>query len=220
MTSSQQTWEIEKGQREARRGDTQGRRPDFRNESTQLRRNPHGENRQHSGQRASTAPERWAGACGLRCGACIWTNVISSYRYQETRGTESNCMRVQLGQTVDKRYKETKNPAATSKVSGAKAGSCSHPLHTTPRSGWADHPGHLSGLTLGPATALTHLRNQLTRLLGERAGHPSLVPPSTAARAPVKPRLNFSPDLSSVPTDGDGPAPGWSPKEQVGRRGQ
>ena len=122
MTSSQQTWEIEKGQREARRGDTQGQRPDFRNESTQLRRNPHGENRQHSGQRASTAPERWAGACGLRCGACIWTNVISSYRYQETRGTESNCMHAQLGQMMNNKLQKGQNPTATSEVLESKQG--------------------------------------------------------------------------------------------------
>ena len=157
----------------------------------------------------------------LRCRTSTWTNVVSSYRYQETRGTKSNCLHVQLGQIVDKRYKKTKNPTATSKVSGAKAGPGSHPLHTIARKGWADHPGHLSGPTPGPAAALTHLRNQLARLPRKRAGHPLLVlPPSTAARVPIQPCLNFSPDLSSIPTDGHGRASGWSQKEQVGHKGQ
>ena len=107
-------------------------------------------------------------------------------KHKETVGVEIIMCISSWSKFWTKKYKKTKNPTATSKVSGAKAESCSHPLHTTPRSGWADHPGHLSGLTLGPATALTHLRNQLTRLLGERAGHPSLVPPLHCSTSPSK----------------------------------
>ena len=61
-------------------------------------------------------------------------------------GTKINCMHVQLGQILDKRYKETKTPLVTSKEPEAKVGYCTCPLHIK---GWANHLSHPSSLTPG-----------------------------------------------------------------------
>ena len=58
-------------------------------------------------------------------------------------------MLVQLDQILDPQNPERpKYPAesfeepGTETVSGAKAGYCKHPLHSTSPRGWADHLGH------------------------------------------------------------------------------
>ena len=53
-------------------------------------------------------------------------------KYKETVGTKSNCVRVQLGQMLDKRYKETKNSTATLEELGAKGGYYACSLHSIP----------------------------------------------------------------------------------------
>ena len=226
MTSSQQTWETEKGQHTSHGSPERSGERWHSGTETRFQKRKHTITKKsmwwkqrtlRSVSIHSTREMRWA--WGLRCRACTWTNVISSYRYQETRGTKNNCMRVQLGQSVDKRFKKTKNSTATSKVSGQRQGPAHTPCtHHHEEGGQTTQDTSLAWpLDLSPPSP----RNQLTRLLGGRAGHVLLVLPcSTAAWAPVKPCLNFSPDLSSIPTDGDGLAPGWPQKEQVGHKGQ
>ena len=64
---------------------------------------------------------------------------------KEIVGTKNNCRHVQLGQTLDKRYKETRKATchfrgawSKCRVSGAKAGYWACPLDTTPPTGWAN----------------------------------------------------------------------------------
>ena len=179
MTSSQQTWEIEKGQytwfSREKRGEATLRDRDqipekkahnyeeiqvVKTENTQVREHP-----QH--QRDALGPGT------LRCRTSTWTNVISSYRYQETRGTKSNCLHVQLGQIVDKRYKKTKNPTATSKVSGAKAGSGSHP------------PAHNSTKGVGRPPRTPLWPNPWTCHRPHSFKEPARMPPQEASGAPI-----------------------------------
>ena len=63
----------------------------------------------------------------------------------------------QLGQILDKRYKETKKPF---EEPGAKPGYCPCPLHTTPPKGWAKHLSHPSGQTPGHSPTLTPYKGQ------------------------------------------------------------
>ena len=53
-------------------------------------------------------------------------------KYKETVGTKHNCVHAQLGQMLDKRYKETKNSTATLEEQGAKAGYYACSLHSIP----------------------------------------------------------------------------------------
>ena len=50
------------------------------------------------------------------------TLLLQQQNTKKLYGTKNNCMHAQLGQTLDKRYKETKNPATTFEEPGAKAG--------------------------------------------------------------------------------------------------
>ena len=67
-------------------------------------------------------------------------------------------MHEQLGKFWTTRYKKkkkkkkthTKKPAATFEVSGAKAGYCTQPLHTTLPNGWTNHLKQPSVLWIHP----------------------------------------------------------------------
>ena len=54
------------------------------------------------------------------CGACSWTHILKQHNMKKLYGTKNNCMYTQLGQILDKRYKETKNPTAVFEEAGAK----------------------------------------------------------------------------------------------------
>ena len=79
------------------------------------------------------------------CNACTWTHLSWSKQQNMKKlcGAKNNCMHAQLGQIMNKKIqKRPKKPQmATSedlgekKVSGAKAGYCECPLHSTPQRG-------------------------------------------------------------------------------------
>ena len=59
----------------------------------------------------------------LCCSACTWTHLSPSNKQtRKLYGTKNNCVHAQLGQILDKRYTETKNPTAAFEEPGAKAG--------------------------------------------------------------------------------------------------
>ena len=65
----------------------------------------------------------------LCCGACIWTNTSSSNWMQGTyKGLKITACTCSWGTLWTPRYKKTKNPTATSGVSGAKTGFCAWSL--------------------------------------------------------------------------------------------
>ena len=93
---------------------------------------------------------------------------------------KKDCMHAQLGQIMDnKTQKDQRNPTATSKELGAKAGYCTCPLLTAQLKGWANHLGYPSGLTPGPTLTLTPMRSQLASLK-EQAKKPV-----TSSRSPL-----------------------------------
>ena len=88
------------------------------------------------------------------------------------------------------------------RVSGAKAGHCSCPLHTTPPKGWADHLSHGSSRPLDPPPYSPHVRSRLTPPQEPSKGTCCLfLLPSAAAGAPVKPGLSFLSGLWSTSTE-------------------
>ena len=57
----------------------------------------------------------------LQCfSACSWTHILKQHNMKKLYGTKNNCIHMQLGQILDKRYKETKNPTAIFEEPGAK----------------------------------------------------------------------------------------------------
>ena len=88
--------------------------------------------------------------------------------------TKNNCVRGQLGQVLDKRYKGSKK--ATFEEPGAKAGQCACPLHIPPPKGWAKHLSYPSSPTPGCTPTL---------ILYKEHTHPSTSTGSEWAREPA-----------------------------------
>ena len=95
------------------------------------------------------------------------TPLLEQQNTKKLYGTKINYVHVQLGQILDKRFKETKKPScqfwrvwSKSRRSGAKAGYCACPLHTMPPKGWANHLSHPSGMTPGHTPTLTPYKEQ------------------------------------------------------------
>ena len=66
------------------------------------------------------------------------TPLLEQQNTKKLDGTKNNCMHMQLGQILDKRYKDQKNPTATFEEPRAKAGGreqkqvlCMPPTHNT-----------------------------------------------------------------------------------------
>ena len=103
------------------------------------------------------------------CRASTWTHLSSSNKIQRNyMGLKITACKLQLGQILDKRYKETKKPNchfwrvwSKSRGLGAKAGYCTCPLHTTPPKRWAKHLSHPSGRPLDTPLPSPHIRNKL-----------------------------------------------------------
>lgn len=95
-----------------------------------------------------------------------------------------------------------------SRVSRAKVGFCSCPLHRAPPKGQAHHLSQPSGVLLGPAPILTPMKNELAPLQGRSKGTCCLfLLPPTAAEAPIKPCLSFLSGLQSISIDQGGQEP-------------
>ena len=61
------------------------------------------------------------------------------------------------------------------RVSGAKTGHCTYPLHTTPPKGWAKHLSHPSGPTPGHTPTLTPYKEQAFPPSGSKQARESVV---------------------------------------------
>ena len=103
---------------------------------------------------------------------CLYlTRLSSSDTIWRHYGTKNNCMHMQLGQILNQRYKETKNPTTISEepgaktVSEAKIGYCACPLHSTSPKEWVKHLSHPSGLTPGHTPTLILYKEQIGTLL-------------------------------------------------------
>ena len=94
-------------------------------------------------------------------------------------------MCVQLGQILDKGYKQTKNPNATFEDPGAKAGYCAFILHTPWPNGWANHLSRPSGPTPGHTSTLNPCWEQAPPLLQQGTCCLFLLP-SACSRGPGK----------------------------------
>ena len=77
---------------------------------------------------------------------------------------------MQLGQILDKRYKETKNPTAPSAKPRAKAGYSACPLNATPPKEGAKHLTHPSSLTSGHIPTLIPHKEAAPSSLSPREG--------------------------------------------------
>ena len=94
---------------------------------------------------------------------------------KKLEGTKSNCVHVQLGQILNKRYKKTpKKPnchfwraRSKNRELVAKAGYCACPLHTTPPKGWTNDPSHPSGQTPGYIPTLIPYKERARPHFGE-----------------------------------------------------
>ena len=90
------------------------------------------------------------------------------------------------------RCKKSKNPAATSEVSGAKAGYCAWSLHTARPRGWADHPRHSFCPTHGSAPTRTPFKGSACPSSGSKQGNLLLVfIPSCCSTSPNKALSEF-----------------------------
>ena len=87
------------------------------------------------------------------------THFLQQQNTKKLSGTKHNCMHVQLGQILDKRYKKThtqKNPFLKSQEQKLRA--C--PLHSTPPNSSVNHLSHSSSPTPGHTLALTPYTEQ------------------------------------------------------------
>ena len=88
----------------------------------------------------------------LCCNACTWTSLLEQQNAKKKKKkyrTKNNCMHMQLDQILDPQNSKTKKSSwqlwgawSKNRASGAKAEYGTHPLHSTPPRGWADHPSH------------------------------------------------------------------------------
>ena len=108
-------------------------------------------------------------------------------------------------QLMNNKKQKGQNPAATSEVLRAKAGSCTWSLHPAPPRGWADHPSYTSGPTHRAAPTLTPCKGPArTTPPHQRASKGTCFLFSltcAAARIPVKLCLNSSSGLLPTSTD-------------------
>ena len=108
----------------------------------------------------------------LGCSAHTWTNVSLSNRMQRNyKGLKITACVCSWGNLWTTKYKKTKNPTATSKVLGSKAGYCPWSLHIAPPGGWADHLSHPSSLNHGPTPTLTPFKGPACPLSASEQGN-------------------------------------------------
>ena len=104
------------------------------------------------------------------------TTLFEQQNAKKLYGTTNNCVMCRWYKFWTQRYKETKNPIATSEEPWAKTGYCTSPLHTTSPKEWAEHLSQPSGLTGGHTPTLTQ---------HEKQSCPSALSGSKQAREPV-----------------------------------
>ena len=115
----------------------------------------------------------------LYCSVCTWTNASSRNKIQRNyKGLKITACMHSWDKLWTRRYKKTKKSqchfwraGSKNRVSGAKAGYCPRPLHSTPPKGRANHLSHTSSPTHGHTPTLTHTRNQLAPL-GDQSREP------------------------------------------------
>lgn len=113
------------------RGDTQGQRPDSRKESTQLRRNPRGENREHSGQQASTAPGRCAGPGAFAAGPAPGQTAPPATGNKEREGLQVTACVCSWDRVWTKDSKRPKTQLPLPRCQGKGRVLLTPPAHTT-----------------------------------------------------------------------------------------
>ena len=116
------------------------------------------------------------------CNACTWTNLSSSNKIQRNyMGLKiTACMR-SWGKFWTKDTKRPKKShchfwraGSKNRGSGAKAGYCTCPLHTTPPKEWANHLSYPPALTPGHTPTLTQYK--------EPAHGPPSAPPAGVSK--------------------------------------
>ena len=102
------------------------------------------------------------------------------------------CMNVQLGQILDKWYKEAKKTNchfwSKNRVLGAKAGYCPCSLHTIPSKGWTNHLSYSSSPTPRHTPPFPYVRSQLTPTQGaiKQENLFLVLSPSCCSRGPLR----------------------------------
>lgn len=136
--------------------------------------------------------------------ACTWANVSSSNKIQREEMITDSKQPCAAGANYEqKALRRPENSRPNSSVGSKSRVWCMPPAPNTTK-GVGRAPKLPLQLTPGPALPSLHVRNQPTpRRLSE--GTCLFSPPPAAAGAPVKPGLNFSSGLRSVPVDWGGP---------------
>ena len=178
MTSSQQTWEIEKGQYTWFSREKRG-------EATLRDRDQIPEKKAHnyekstwwkqrtlrSGSIHSTREMRW-GLGPFAAGPAPGQMSSPATDTKKLEGLKVTACMCSWDRLWTKDTKRPKTQLPLPRCQEQRQGPAHTPLHTIAQKGWADHPGHLSGPTPGPATALSFKE-------------PARMPPQEASGAPI-----------------------------------
>ena len=118
----------------------------------------------------------------------LLSNKLKKKKKKTFYGTKNNCVHVQLGQIINKRYKTTTTNQPPfqkflekSRVVGTKSGYWASSLHSTPPEGWIKNLSQSSDPTPGHTLPSTHIRNKLPLTLPWRVseqGEPVTCSPS------------------------------------------